>query len=162
MNKNQETKEKTCVFYVSDYHFEMIALPYINKSLDENKEVIILTENDLESTIKILISRMNLKEEKNRKILELDWKNNDLDKFKKIKECVETEKEMVIFIKGKENYIKNINSNIEKWTEKRKSIEIIDCYDMEEISDKLDEIMEEYKNILKTSGEVKTTTICNK
>ncbi len=32
MNKNQSTKEKSCVFYVSDYHFEMISLPYIVKS----------------------------------------------------------------------------------------------------------------------------------
>ena len=38
------TKEKICAFYASDYHFEMISLPYISKSMDENKEIIILTE----------------------------------------------------------------------------------------------------------------------
>ena len=54
MNKNQKTKEKTCAFYVSDYHFEMISLPYINKKLDESKEVIVLTENNLKETIKTL------------------------------------------------------------------------------------------------------------
>ncbi len=47
MNKNQKTKKKkTCAFYASDYHFEMISLPYINKKLDESKEVIVLTENN--------------------------------------------------------------------------------------------------------------------
>ena len=51
MNKNQKTKEKTCAFYASDYHFEMISLPYINKKLDESKEVIVLTENNLKETI---------------------------------------------------------------------------------------------------------------
>ena len=54
MNKNQKTKEKTCAFYASDYHFEMISLPYINKKLDESKEVIVLTENNLKETIKKL------------------------------------------------------------------------------------------------------------
>ena len=64
MNKNQKTKEKTCAFYASDYHFEMISLPYINEKLDENKEVIILTENNLRETIKTLISKINLNKEK--------------------------------------------------------------------------------------------------
>ena len=30
MNKISNTKEKTCAFYASDYHFEMISLPYID------------------------------------------------------------------------------------------------------------------------------------
>ena len=33
MNKNQKTKEKTCAFYASDYHFEMISLPFIENIL---------------------------------------------------------------------------------------------------------------------------------
>lgn len=69
MNKNQETKEKICAFYASDYHFEMISLPYIEKNIEENKKIVILTENNLEETIKTLISKTNLKEEKKKKIL---------------------------------------------------------------------------------------------
>ena len=85
MSKNQETKEKICAFYASDYHFEMISLPYIERKLEEKNEVIILTENNLEETIKILISRMNLAEEKKKRILDINWKNDDLAKFKQIK-----------------------------------------------------------------------------
>ena len=59
---------------------------------------------------------------------------------------------MVICVKGKENYIKNINENIEKWTEKSKNVEIIDCYDMEEISQDMDNIMDQYKFTMKTTG----------
>lgn len=153
MNKNQETKEKICTFYASDYHFEMITLPYIDKKIEENKEVVVLTENNLEETIKTLISKMNLKEEKKNKILDINWKNDDLNKFKKINNNTKEQKEMVIFIKGKENYISNINKNIEKWTEKSKKIKIIDCYDMEEVSEKLDTIMDKYEKILNTKGE---------
>ena len=152
MNKNQKTKEKTCAFYASDYHFEMISLPYINKKLDESKEVIVLTENNLKETIKTLVSKINLNEDKKVDILKIDWENNDLNKFKKINEDIKSKKEMVIFVKGKENYIKNINENIEKWTEKSKNVEIIDCYDMEEISQDMDNIMDQYKFTLKTTG----------
>lgn len=152
MNKNQKTKEKTCAFYASDYHFEMISLPYINKKLDESKEVIVLTENNLKETIKKLVSKINLNEDKKVDILKIDWENNDLNKFKKINEDIKSKKDMVIFVKGKENYIKNINENIEKWTEKSKNVEIIDCYDMEEISQDMDKIMDQYKFTLKTTG----------
>ena len=152
MNKNQKTKEKTCAFYASDYHFEMISLPYINKKLDESKEIIVLTENNLKETIKTLVSKINLNEGKKVDILKIDWENNDLNKFKKINEDIKSKKDMVIFVKGKENYIKNINENIEKWTEKSKNVEIIDCYDMEEISQDMDNIMDQYKFTLKTTG----------
>ena len=152
MNKNQKTKEKTCAFYASDYHFEMISLPYINKKLDESKEVIVLTENNLKETIKTLVSKINLNEDKKVDILKIDWENNDLNKLKKINEDIKSKKDMVIFVKGKENYIKNINENIEKWTEKSKNVEIIDCYDMEEISQDMDNIMDQYKFTLKTTG----------
>lgn len=153
MSKNQETKEKICAFYASDYHFEMISLPYIERKLEEKNEVIILTENNLEETIKILISRMNLAEEKKKRILDINWKNDDLAKFKQIKEKLEENKNMIIFVKGKENYIKNINRNIEKWINIADSVKVINCYDMEEISEKLDDIMDQYKKILSTSGE---------
>lgn len=152
MNKNQKTKEKTCAFYASDYHFEMISLPYINKKLDESKEIIVLTENNLKETIKTLVSKINLNEDKKVDILKIDWENNDLNKFKKINEDIKSKKDMVIFVKGKENYIKNINENIEKWTEKSKNVEIIDCYDMEEISQDMDNIIDQYKFTLKTTG----------
>ena len=153
MNKNQETKEKTCAFYASDYHFEMISLPYIEKNLEESKEILILTENNLDDTIRNLISKMKLKEDKKENILKIDWKNNDLSKFKKIKKDIEERKDIIIFIKGKENYIKNINKNIEKWTENAKSIKIIDCYDIEEIGENLDVVMDKYGKVLSTSGE---------
>ena len=155
MNKNQKTKEKTCAFYASDYHFEMISLPYINKKLDESKEVIVLTENNLKETIKKLVSKINLNEDKKVDILKIDWENNDLNKFKKINEDIKSKKDMVIFVKGKENYIKNINKNIEKWVENNSNAKIIDCYDINEIESNLTSVMGSYNNILNTSGETK-------
>ena len=148
------TKEKICAFYASDYHFEMISLPYISKSMDENKEIIILTENDLEDTVNTLISRMNLKDAKRNKILKLNWKDDDLEKFKEISKKSKENANLVIFIKGKENYIENVNKNIEKWVESNDKIKIIDCYEFYEIEDKIEKIADGYDKILGTSREV--------
>lgn len=82
---SRETKEKVCTFFVSDYHFEMVSLPYINKKLEENEDVIVLTENNLEETIQVLLSKMNFKEERKNKILSINWKNDDFAKFKEIR-----------------------------------------------------------------------------
>ena len=59
---------------------------------------------------------------------------------------------MTIFIKGKKNYIHNVNQNIEKWVAKNEQIKIIDCYDIEEVGKNLEEIVKDYKDVLKTSG----------
>ena len=155
MSNKLETKEKICSFYASDYHFEMIALPYMCKSLEENKDVVILTENNLNETMKTLLSKMNLKDDKKEAISNLDWENNDLNKFKRIKRNIENNKNMVIFIKGKENYIKNANQNLEKWISKTENLKIIDCYDIEEVTDKANDIINSYDKILRTAGEMK-------
>ena len=155
MSNKLETKEKICSFYASDYHFEMIALPYMCKSLEENKDVVILTENNLNDTMKILLSKMNFKDDKKEAILNLDWENNDLKKFKKIKSNIENNQNMVIFIKGKENYIKNANQNLEKWISKMENLKIIDCYDIEEVTDRTNDIINGYDKILRTAGEMK-------
>lgn len=151
----EKTKEKTCVFFASDYHFEMITLPFIEENLRNNKKIIVLTENDLEDTIKNLISKVNLKEEKKEKIFKIDWKNNDLKKFKEIKKEVENKENLIIFIKGKENYIKNVNENIAKWTNKTDTVKIIDCYDVEEIREHFADVVNNYENVLSTTGERK-------
>lgn len=150
---NKKTNEKICTFFVSDYHFEMKSLPYISKSLEEDKNIVILTENNLKGTIKTLIDRTNLNSKTKEKILELNWENDDLNKFKIIKRNIEQEEDILIFIKGKLNYIKNINKNLEKWIKNSDSVKIVDCYDMSEVGQDIDEIMSNYKIVLNTSGE---------
>lgn len=150
---NKETKEKVCTFFVSDYHFEMVSLPYINKKLEEDEEIIIMTENNLEQTIQTLLANMNFKEDRKQRILSINWKDDDFTKFKQIKQEIAKKNKMTIFIKGKENYIRNINKNIEGWINKSSHIKIVDCYDIEEIGNDMDTIMASYKSILSTSGE---------
>ena len=153
MLENKNSKDKVCAFYASDYHFEMMTLPYISKKLDESKKVVILSENNLNDTINVLMERTNLKTDKKNKILNLNWNNNDLEKFRMISENVKNQEETIIFVKGRENYINNVNKNIEKWIENNVNSKVINCYDIQEIGSEINRIMENYGTILSTSGE---------
>ena len=153
MLENKNSKDKVCAFYASDYHFEMMALPYISKKLDESKKIIILSENDLNDTVNVLIERTNLETNKKEKILNLNWNNNDLENFRRISENVKNKEQTIIFVKGKENYINNVNKNIEKWIENDMNSKVINCYDIQEIGSEMNRIMENYGTILSTSGE---------
>ena len=153
MNQAKETKENTCAFYASDYHFEMVSLPYISKKLENQNEIIILTENNLEETIKTIVSKINLKENKKEKILNLNWKNEDEEKIQKIEKSINENKNLTIIIKGKETYINNINKNIEKLKKENNNLNIIDCYDIQEVGEDLEQIMSKYNKVLGTLGE---------
>ena len=130
-----ERLEKTCCFYVSDFHLEMILLPYINEKIEE--EITILTEKDLTKTLGILISKMNLKEESKQKILELGWNTEE-----KIKE-----KSNIIVI-GSKKYIMEKNKEIERTN----AVSILDCYNFEEEKDNISQIIGKYNNTLNTLG----------
>ena len=107
--KNKETKEKVCCFFASDYHFEMIALPYINTNMDNNKNVKIFSQNDLEKTVNTLVSKINLKDDRKEDILNLDWsKKDNLDSVETIDE------NSVVFIKGEEDYINRVNQKLKE------------------------------------------------
>ena len=127
--------ENTCCFYVSEFHLEMILVPYINEKIEEN--ITILTEKNLRETLEILILRMNLKEENKEKILNLKW-----DGEKIIKENSN------IIIIGSKEYIENKNEEIKN----KNAISVLDCYNFEEEKENINNIIKGYKNSLNTLG----------
>lgn len=151
MVKENKNQEKLCLFFASDYHFEMISLPYINENLKKDNNVIIMTENDLNGTVDKVLSNVNLTQEEKDKITKVDWKNDDVSKFKEIKSANENGKETIIFVKGKENYIDSVNKNIENWIN-TSGTKIIDCYDINEVYEDVSSIAKNYNKILSTSG----------
>ena len=78
------------------------------------------------------------------------WKiaNPNMSK-KEIRKIQNQGKEIVLFIKGKENYIRNVNNNIKNWINKEKT-KIIDCYDIDEVLSDVGNIVKNYNNILTT------------
>ena len=153
MSKNQITKEKTCAFYASDYHFEMISLPYIQKGLKEDRKVIVFSENNLEKTINKVLNGMNLNKDVKDKILEINWGNNDFEKFDELKNLKDENNKLLIFVKGKENYIKDIETKFLK-IDNESEMEIVDCYDVNELGNDTANIAEKYDKVLNTVGKI--------
>lgn len=141
------SKENLCAFYASDYHLELIMLPYINKNFENNKNVYVFTQNSLENTITDLIKKVNIKEEIKKKVLNINWKTDDENKYNQL---IKDEKESIIFVKGNDEYINKVNKNLEE-IKKYNVMEVIDCYNMEEIGYRAIEIVREHKSILKTN-----------
>ena len=142
------SKENSCAFYASDYHLEMIMLPYINRNLEKNKNIYVFTQNNLEDTINTLISKVNLEKKLKNKVLNINWNIDDKSKYNKL---VNEKKESIIFIKGNEEYINKVNKNL-KQIKDYKNMEIIDCYNLEEIGSKTNSIIQSYKSILSVKG----------
>lgn len=130
--------EKMYSIYVSDFHLEMILVPYINKKIKNNENIIIQTEKDLKQTIEILIEKMNLKSEEKIKILNLGWEKGDK----------ELKQNSNIIIIGTKNYIEKINAEIEKNNIYCK--DIVDCYEFDEIKEEINEVVSNYNKSLNT------------
>ena len=133
--------EKIYSFYVSDYHLEMILLPFINNKIENNKKVIIETEYDLEESLKVVLERTNIKQENKNKILNLGWNLN---------EKRELEDKSNIIIIGNKEYIKNINYKIKE--NKFGDVTIVDCYKFEDLEGDINQIKNTYDFNLNTYG----------
>ena len=133
--------EKICSFYISEYHLEMILLPFINDKIENNKKVIIETEYNLEETLKRVLERTNLKQENKNKILSLGCNSKEKNKLE--------DKSNIIVIGNKE-YIKNANNEIIK--NNLKNITVVDCYKFEELGNDVTKIQNSYACNLNTNG----------
>ena len=145
------------MIYASDYHFEMIGLLNIRKELKENKTVIILTQNDLEKTVKTVLSRITMNEEEKEKIQKINWTQETETKYKEIKNSIEQNQEISIYIKGEEKFIEDQNKELNKLLETENNsnnISIVDCYDFFEISEKNNEIIKKYDEVLVTGNKL--------
>lgn len=134
-------KDKMCSFYISDFHLEMILIPFINKKIENKEKIIILTEKNLESTLKILIEKVNIKEPNKKEILNLNWKPT-------LKNNIESNSNIIII--GNKKYIEEQNKEIDN--SNIKNINIIDCYNFEEIKEEITDISCKYNKSLNTLG----------
>lgn len=132
--------EKICSFYVSDFHLEMILLPYINEKLEKQEKIEIITEKDLTETIKILVSKINLNEENKQKILNMNWSKKE----KKIEDNTNA------IIIGSKEYIQKQNIQIEE--NSYSNLSVVNCFDFEEVKDDISSIINSHDKSLNTLG----------
>lgn len=148
MITKEDKIQKSCCFYASDYHLEMIILPYINKKIDEKAQVTIITEKNLSKTIETVVSKINLPEQRKQEILEIDWKNN---KNNQIGELINTKKEVAIFVIGSKKYIEKTNKEIDN-INKIENINIVNCYNFQEVKNNMVEIVDKHKKVINSSS----------
>lgn len=141
MDIEKKENKKMYVFYVSEFHLEMILLPFVNKKIEEKEKIIINTEYDLEDTMKVLLNRMNLKEENKEKILDLNWNK---------KEKQEMYNKSNIITIGRQEYIDKINSEIKQ--ENLNNIRMLDCYKFDDIKEEISDIANKYDGNFNTSS----------
>ena len=145
MITKEQKINKYCCLYVSNFHLEMILLPFIKNRL-KNSKVLIFTQNNLLETINILLTKMNLNNENKKDILKIkNWSNKKIDKIDD-----EDINEYTIIINGDKEYRDRINDKIEKLKINVKNI--VDCYDVNNTSIKSNYIQNNYKGVLNTES----------
>lgn len=155
-----EKVEKICSFYVSDWHLVTMLLPYINKKIEEKSKITTILEKDIESNIETLVQKLNLK--KSEKILEINWKKQEVKKYSKLAQILSKQidnnvTENIILVNGTKEYIDKVNKNLNKYIsnlkENKTKIKIINFYEVLEFNYNITEILDEHDKILNTSGE---------
>lgn len=162
MENLKKSTEKLCSFYVSEWHLVTMILPYINKELNEKANITTILEKNIEENIRTLISKLNLKNEK--EILGIDWKASQGRKYseldKKLNRMIAKENYTnVIFVSGSKDYIDRVNQNVDKWVHahvdklQQNKLKIINCYEVTEFNSSIHEILDTHDKILNTAGE---------
>lgn len=160
---NQETFEKICSFYVSDWHMVTMLLPYISKQIENNINVETMLQKDVDKNVTELISRLNIHNEK--EITKINWKQNKIIKYKEtekyLDKAISKSKEIIILVNGTNEYINTVNTNIynyihkniRKLTSKGNKIKIINCYEVMQFNYNINTILDSHDKVLNTSGE---------
>ena len=145
MITKEQNIDKYCCLYVSDFHLEMILLPFIKNKMDSSK-ILFFTQKNLYESVQKVLERTNLNLNNKNKILNIkNWDN------KKI-EIVSNEKndEYTIIVNGDKEYRDKTISEIKRLKINVKSI--VDCYDINNCGLKLNEIKNKYEGVLNTGN----------
>ena len=154
-NTNDKIK-KICNFYASDWHFAVMLLPYINRQINEGIKITTVFEKNMENNIEVLLGKLNLKNKD--EILQINWREKNDEEIKRNIEINLKDGEQNIFIiNGNKDYIENMNSKIINYINERNSsnnlVKIIDCYEISDNKENVEEIIKNHDTILNTSGE---------
>ena len=148
------SSNQTCLFCASDYHLEMILLPYINKKIN-NSNFIIVSQTNLTLSIEKLLNRINIDKKVKKKIKNLNWNKTaitELDNIfinlKDYKTIRNFNYSYNIIINGDFNYITKIHNYLKENISE--DMKIIDCYHIDDKNIDITTLSEKYHSILNT------------
>ena len=141
--RETSSTQKVCSFYVSNMHFATMILPFVNRQMEEQTEIVTFFENNFTTNIELVLSRLTISEERKKKLLNIDWKNTNTIKYLNIEKILKAKLNKngknVIIVNGNEEYINIVNDCIEKYMKKndkkmeKDKIKIIDFYEVRDI-----------------------------
>lgn len=155
-------QEKVCGFYVSSMHLITMILPYIKNETNKDVKFETVLEYNLKENVSNVLSNLVINDKEKENILNINWDGNKIQKYsnieKRLKNVLESNKELNILVSGSRKYIEEANKVIEKFINKNESkingkkITIIDCYEVSEFDDNIREILDTHDLIINTSG----------
>lgn len=164
MKEKCDTK-KSCSFYISDMHFATMIMPFIKKQVGSEKTITTFLENNYTNNIELVLARTTIKEEQKRKILNINWKETNINKYlnveKILKNNIKKDRENIIMINGSKEYINMMNEFVEKFVQKHVNLNenirlfIMDFYEVGTFNENITDILDEHEVIFNTSGEHK-------
>jgi len=108
----------------------MILLPYIKENLGKSKFVI-LTQNNLKDTIKILLEKVNLSKKDISELYKIDWSTKTEEKIKNIQEYSNNKNKTTVVINGNVDFVKENIEIINSFN--KNNIDVIECYNVEDL-----------------------------
>lgn len=153
---------RICSFYVSDWHLTAMLLPFVEEQVEKNENIHTIFQKNIVHNMKEILSRIKISERTKDEIINVDWKSKNLIKYSEVRKFMEkatrNQTKAIIIIEGDKDRIEYINKNIDKWIQKqdkkisRKQIKIINCYEVTEFNENLQDILDKHDKILNTSG----------
>ncbi len=150
-NVEQLNIKKICNFYVSDIHLSVMLLPYINNEVNEDVEVTTIFEKLRKEDFEEILNKLNIKNKD--KILNINYLNKD-NFNEKIKISIKNNRKNTIIIGGNKQFISKIDNELmqilNSENNNNNEIKIIHCYDVEEVSNDMKNITQNYDGVLNT------------
>lgn len=168
MKENSST-QKVCSFYVSNIHFATMILPFVNKQIDEKINILTFFEVNFTTNIELVLSRLTIKEERKKELMNINWKDTNVTKYFNIEKILKNKliknEKNIIIINGSEEYIDVVNECVERFLEKNKKKNIIqnnkimNFYEVGTFNENIREILDKHELVFNTSGEHKIEDI---
>lgn len=152
--------KKVCSFCVSDLHLITMLLPYLDKKINQKEKLITIFENNLTEQVKLVLSRLTLKEKNKNNLLNINWNSKSISNYEILQEEIykifNKKNKLTIIVNGSKEYIENINNSLNKIFNNSQVydlVKVINCYDITKLDDDIKDILKTHDMILNTSGE---------
>ena len=146
---------KACNFYVSEWHLFAALLPYVREELKQKNKIVIISQDKLESGMRNLVKKLNLRFENENGIDDITWLNEEF-----VMEIREECLPVTVVVQGTMEFIAEINNYLkQRLSPLYAELRIINCYEVYNTNTMLYNILDDHDFVFNTAGMNKKTDI---